>query len=43
MLVVLHVVVVDEHVGAAKLIEESEPGQVPRLQDDHRHDPGFTV
>jgi hypothetical protein len=31
MLVVLNVIVVDEHVGTAQLIEESEPRQVSGL------------
>ena len=36
MLVVLHVVVIDEHVGTPQLIEEPEPRQVAGLQDDDR-------
>ena len=34
VLVVLHVIVIDKHVGAPHLIEETQPRQVARLQDD---------
>src|SRR4029078_4552439 len=36
MLVVLHIVVIDEHVGAGHLVEEAEPWQVSGLQYDKR-------
>ena len=35
VLVVLDIVVVDEHVGTPQLIEEAQPGEIARLQHDH--------
>ena len=34
MLVVLHVIVIDKHVGAPHLIEKAQPRQVAGLQHD---------
>jgi hypothetical protein len=32
--VVLHVIVIDEHIGAPELIEEAEPREIPGLEHD---------
>jgi hypothetical protein len=36
VLVVLHIVVVHEHVRTTQLIEEAKPGQISGLQHDER-------